>query len=250
MTSISGNMGGAIALDLMAVGLGSQLGALGDLMSISLGSVAAGLFQPSGPAFTASMPASGQASIDLGDGNRLLFNKANSQMQIEDAQGDVTTIWGDPHLVENGSQVGEFYGTTTFHLQDGTKITIDTKPGSENGGVAYADKVTITRGSNAVVVGNLDQETGGSLNVSLSQNGFALDAATADGLVLNQAAGGRWTSSLTGQNVTQSDLNMTKPGGEAAIEFGQALGQMLGAFLSTGMLFTAMNGGGAAMERA
>jgi hypothetical protein len=236
MTTISGNMAGAMALDMTAAGLGAQLGLMAGMMSVSVGQMRSGVFQPSGQPFTASMSSSDQASIDLGDGNTLVFDKSNSQMQIVDAQGNTTTIWGDPHLMENGQNVGTFYGPTTFQLQDGTKITIDTQAGTEGTGVTYANTVTVTRGSNAVVVGNLDQENSGGLTLSSSQNGRALDAATPDGLVLNQASGGNWTSALTGQDVTQADLNMTKPGGEAAIQFGQAMGAMLGQFLTMGIM--------------
>jgi hypothetical protein len=239
MTTIQAQFAGA-ALSGAATALGEELGIFSGLMSVALGQMVAGGFQPSTPAFTAAMPASGQADVDLGDGNTLRFDKSNSQMQIIDGQGNVTTVYGDPHLLENGTNVGQFSGPMTFQLTDGTKITVDTRAGTEGTGVTYADQVTITRGSNAVVVSGLDQQSASSLQVSTSQNGYALDRSTFDGLRVEQGAGGQWTSSLSGQAVTQSDLDLTKPAGEGAILFGQAFGQMLGGFLANGLA-----GGGA-----
>lgn len=240
MTTIQSDIAGA-ALNATAATLGSELGLMSSLMSVSLGQMLAGQFQPSGKGFTASMPSSGHASVNLGDGNTLSFDKSSSQMQITDAHGNVTTVYGDPHLLENGTNVGQFKGPMTFELKDGTKITVDTKPGTEGSGVAYADRVTITRGSNAVVVQGLDQESSSSLSISSSENGYALDGRTADGFTVDQAAGGQWINSMTGRDVTGSDLtNMTTPGAEKAIEFGQAFGQLLGGFLATGLISSAL----------
>jgi hypothetical protein len=227
-----------------AAEFGASLGLFSGSMSIALGQMIAGLFQPSYPGFTAAMPASGQADINLGDGNSLRFDKSNSQMQIVDAQGNTTTVWGDPHLTENGQQIGTFYGPMTFQLQDGTKITVDTQAGTEGTGVTYADKVTITRGSNAVVVSGLDQQSAAPLSVTSSQAGYALDALTPDGLTVEQAGGGQWTNSLTGQAVSQADLNLTRSGMGVVFTFGAAMGEMLGGFLTSGLLSTSLAGAG------
>ena len=241
MTAIDSNIGGSLALTAFASDLGAELGgAIPSLMSIGVGAFAGGGFQASGNPFTVSMPASGQASVDLGDGNTLTFNKSNSSMEITDAQGNTTTIWGDPHMIENGQTVGTFYGPMTFQLSDGTQISVDTKAGTEGTGVTYANQVTITRGSNAVVINNLDQESSAPLTATSSQNGFFLGATADKGLVLQQASGGQWIDSQTGQDVNAADLAATKPGDQAFIQFSQDIGQLLGSFLSTGLQSSAL----------
>lgn len=206
-------------------------------MNIAAGYLAAGAFAPATPAFTASMPSSGAAHVDLGDGYHLEINEANSEINIFDAQGDRTQIWGDPHVNVNGQHIGDFYGATTFELKNGTKITIGTEPWKGNPNAYVASQVTITRGEHALVIGGVSQNQLGDLSLSMSENGYQLDAATADGLVVNEKANGAgWTSSITGQDVTQSDFNLTKPGAEAALAFGQALSSALGGFLLSGML--------------
>lgn len=240
MPAIDANLGSAVALDLFAGQLGSQLGGLSGLMNIGVGTMSGGAFQPSGAPFTVSMPASGRASVDLGDGNTLVFNKSNSSMEIIDAQGNVTNVWGDPHLQENGKTIGTFYGPVTFQLSDGTDISVDTKAGTEGTGVTFANTVTITRGSNAVVINNLDQQTSAGLTATSSQDGYLLNATAPQGLVLDQAAGGQWIDSQTGQDVNAADLAATKPGDQAFIQFSQDLGQLLGSFLTSGLMSTAL----------
>ncbi len=243
MPNISDSMGanvGAMMLGALAEEMGRAIGGPSNFSSMQMlfGLMAGGSFQPSGPGFSASMPASGQANIDLGDGNTLRINEANSEVDIVDAQGNVTSVSGDPHVYVNGQHVGDFYaGNTTFQLQDGTKVTIGTQESTSNPGVYYANQVTVTRGDNAVQINGLSQQQQGDMTVSVNQNGRALDAMTSDGLVLNQAAGGAgWTSSLTGKAVTQSDFDMTKRENAGALQFGEALSSAMTSFLTFGAL--------------
>ncbi len=234
MTAVSSNNTSlavqAALLTEFSIGLG-KLANFGT-MSVNVGSMIGGLFQPAAAPFTATMPAAGQAQVDLGDGNTLVINKSNSEVQIKDAQGNVTDISGDPHVSVDGKHVGDFWGTTSFQLSNGTMITLNTKASQQYKGAYMTDSVTVTHGGNAVVITGVDQETSGSVSVQMGQNGYAMNASTAHGLVLDQSADGKsWTSSLTGQAVSQSDFDTTKPGAQAAVPFNANLGAALGLFL-------------------
>lgn len=193
---------------------------LPSLLSIMGGMIAqaqnqAPVFQPAPEAqWTASLQGQGQAAIDLGDGYSLDIDESNSQIMITNAEtGETTRIWGDPHVDVDGKHVYDFWGKTTFTLENGTKITIDTEQGHGNPDVYFASKLTITKGDQAIVVDGVGQQTLGDLSVSMSDNGRALDARTGDGFVLHEnASGSGWRSELTGEVATQADLNATKPG--------------------------------------
>lgn len=63
-------------------------------------------------------------------------------------------------------------------------------------------------------------------------NGYLVDAAHADGLVVNERCdGGGWISSLTGRNVTQQDFNTTRPGADQGLSVDASLGAALGLWL-------------------
>ncbi|QJU59882.1 DUF1521 domain-containing protein [Sphingomonas sp. AP4-R1] len=164
--------------------------------------------------WTATTGAEGRASIDLGDGYTMELNENNSEIVINNANtGETTQIWGDPHVNVDGKHAFDFWGTTTFTLENGTKITIGTEAGKTNPDVFYASNVTITKGDQAIVVDGISQQEKGDLSISMGGNGRAIDAATRDGFVLNENANGAgWTSMLTGDVATQADLNATKPG--------------------------------------
>ena len=182
--------------------------------------------------WTASTGADGQASIDLGDGYSLQLDENSSSATIIDSNtGQTTQIWGDPHVNVNGQHQFDFYGTTSFTLPNGTKITVNTQQSQSNPDVYYADTLTITKGSQGLTVTGLSEQTKGDLAVTLGQNGYTLDNETADGYVLNEKTDGSgWTSAYTGQDATQADLDNTKPG--SAFETLQQLSGLFGQFLA------------------
>lgn len=186
----------------------------------------------------------GKASIDLGDGYSLQLNERNSEMTITNANtGETTRIWGDPHVDVNGKHVYDFWGTTTFTLDNGTKITINTEQGQGNPNVYFASSVAITKGEQAIEVTGLSQQKLGDLEITMGDNGRALDRANADGFVLHENdSGAGWRSAYTGGVATQADLNATKPGqifgpGSNEGETLASLSFLLGAFLGGAMLF-------------
>jgi hypothetical protein len=199
----------------------------------------AALFSNSQPQaqWTASTGAEGQASIDLGDGYSLQLDENSSSATITDANtGETTQIWGDPHVNVNGEHQFDFYGTTTFTLPNGTKITVNTEQSQTNPDVYFANTLTITKGSQGMTVTGLSEQTKGDLAITMGQDGRALDNQTADGYVLNEKTDGSgWTSAYTGQDATQADLDNTKPG--SAFETLDQLSSLFGQFLGGMALF-------------
>jgi hypothetical protein len=184
----------------------------------------------------------GRASVDLGDGYGLKFNEANSEIEIFNAKtGEHTRIWGDPHVDVDGKRVFDFWGTTTFTLENGTKITINTEPWKGNANAYVASQVVVTKGTNALVVDGISQNQLGDLKLTMSNNGYDVDAAHRDGFVLHEnATGSSWRSEHTGEVATQADLNATRIGaeygpGSQALSLDEAFSQV-GSFLLFGSL--------------
>jgi hypothetical protein len=241
MTSINTALATAVNASLLTeigASMGQGLRTFG-AMQFTLGLMAGGAFQaaPSQPKFTATMPEGGKAEIDLGDGNTLSINEASSEVVIRDADGNATRIWGDPHVSYNGKQVGDFWGTTTFVLENGTKITINTETSKWNN-MTYAEQIVVTRGDQALVIDGVSEQTKGDLSVSLGGGGYALDAAHDDGLVIkeNDGVASGWTSSISGAAVGQADFNLTKPGAEGLREVLEAFNSTLGLTLTGWLL--------------
>jgi hypothetical protein len=222
--------------------LGASPRAFGQLPSFwAVTALSASIPQPQA-SWTASTGANGQASIDLGDGYTLQLNENASEISIANANsGETTRIWGDPHVEVNGHHVFDFAGTTTFTLDNGTKITINTEQYAANPDAYVASKVTITKGDQAIVVDGISQNQRGDLAISMSRNGRLIDAMTRDGFVLEENASGTgWNSGLTGRVATQADLNATMPGqlygpGSSMPSLGE-LASLFTSFLTFGIL--------------
>ena len=200
-----------------------------------------GCFCPKSDAqWTVKNPGNGTANIDLGK-YELQLDEKNSQIKIVNKNnGEVTNIWGDPHIDWNkdGKTDVDFWGKTTFQLEDGTKITIDTEPFKNNPNEYVSSEVTVTRGDHAMKITGLSQNELGDLKVEYAdRGGQALDWATTDGFTVRENANGvGWINDDTGKLATQQDFNITKPGAAKPYEFTQGFGQALGLYLATGMM--------------
>ncbi|WP_336970695.1 DUF1521 domain-containing protein [Sphingobium aromaticiconvertens] len=190
--------------------------------------------------WSASLQNESQGSIDLGDGYSLQLDERNSEITIyNENTGETTQIWGDPHVNIDGEHAFDFWGTTTFELENGTKITVDTEQFASNPNEYVSSQLTITKGDQAIIVDGISQNELGDLSVSMSNNGQAIDALTRDGFVLNEnATGSGWRSELTGQVATQIDLDSTRVGalygpGSTMPSLGE-ISQSLSAFLLFG----------------
>ncbi|SFJ64388.1 protein of unknown function [Sphingomonas sp. NFR04] len=235
--------GGVLAQQFNPLGASAYASAmLPSLLSIQLGTTAGtGQLQPQA-GLTAQTTGQNTARVDLGDGYHLAIDERNSEMTIvNDATGQSTRVWGDPHVDVNGKHQFDFYGTTTFELANGTKITVNTEQAKSNPNVYFASQVVVTRGANAVVIDGISQQQQGDLAVSVSTDGYALDAANRDGFTVQEAAGG-WQTEL-GATVTQADADLTKLGQiygpDSAMPSLSELGSAIGGFLLFGSLLGA-----------
>jgi hypothetical protein len=235
--------GGVLAQQFNPLGASAYASAmLPSLLSIQLGTMAgAGQLQPQA-GFTAQTTGQSTARVDLGDGYHLAIDERNSEMTIvNEKTGQSTRVWGDPHVDVNGKHQFDFYGTTTFELDNGTKITVNTEQAKGNPNVYFASQVVVTRGANAVVIDGISQQQLGDLSVSVSTNGYALDAANRDGFTVQEAAGG-WQTEL-GATVTQADADLTRPGQiygpDSDMPSLSELGSAMGSFLLFGSLLGA-----------
>lgn len=207
--------------------------------------------------WTAQMTGQNTAKIDLGDGYKLDINEKNSEMTIvNEKTGERTRIWGDPHVEIDGKQAYDFWGTTTFTLENGTKITINTEQFNGNPNMYVASQVLITKGDNAIVVDGISQNKLGDLSVTMSNDGKKIDADNRDGFTLHENATGAGWRTEAGNIATQNDLNATRIGGEYGpgstklseaeeaaagndFDFGQLFSQ-LGSFLIFGSIVSSL----------
>lgn len=165
--------------------------------------------------WTAKMTGENTAKIDLGDGYKLDINEKNSEMMIiNEKTGEKTKIWGDPHVDVDGKRAFDFWGTTTFTLENGTKLTINTEQYKGNPNMYVASQVLITKGDNAIVVDGISQNKLGDLSVSMSNNGQEIDAANRDGWTLHENANGSGWRTENGNIATQKDADVTRIGAE------------------------------------
>jgi hypothetical protein len=196
--------------------------------------------------WTAQMTGTNTAKVDLGDGYRLEIDERNSEMTVfNDKTGERTRIWGDPHVEIDGKQAFDFWGTTSFTLANGTKITINTEQWKGNPNAYVASQVVVTKGSNALVIDGISQNKLGDLSMSLSNKGYQIDAAHRDGFQLHENKSGSGWRTESGNIATQNDLNATAIGREygpgSEMPSLSEFGDQLGAFLLFGAIFSMAN---------
>ena len=162
------------------------------------------------------------ATIKLGDRYEVDVDQNGATWTLKDlCDGSTTRIWGDPHVDQgaDGSSEWDFKTTSTFVLEDGTKITCSTVDvngqavDAPTNGVSISNRLTITNGDNAIVVDNIGgglkslngwgNIADANLSVTQSHDGQAVDAALDDGTVFNAGDGNTW---LAGSTVVTSDL--------------------------------------------
>ena len=123
-------------------------------------------------------------SVKVGDTGEI--NITNKQT------GESYKVWGDPHVDVDGKHAFDFKGTTTFDLDDGTKITVDTTPWKGQNGATIASKVTIVDGQSdyAVQVHGVDDNKTGDLTFNETSKGWLMDAMVDDGNVIHENPAG------------------------------------------------------------
>jgi hypothetical protein len=204
----------------------------------------------------------------------------NKNYKISAAEGGTVTItnkntgetyqaWGDPHMKVDGQAAFDFWGTTTFNLDDGTKVTIDTTPWKGgNNGATISSKVTIIDGDYGVQITGVDDNQSGDVKFNETTNGWLMDAMVDDGNTMYENPVGKGFVAMDDcgnvQNVDQTwvdGTDLVKNGGkEKTDELVEQFSSMVnllsgimsiafvGAFLST--LTNSLNSNNAANDEA
>jgi hypothetical protein len=172
---------------------------MGDFITgnINLGAsqqIAAGGCIGRGEGPTTSRTADGKVQFE-NDNYRITADDNNEVVIHNKATGEHYRIWGDPHVEIDGKHAFDFWGQTTFVLDDGTRVTIATTPWNEgHNGATVASQVTILDGGGqyGAHIEGVDSNTRGDL-------GF-VDIDVAGGT-------GRLTSNAREGNVLQENEN-------------------------------------------
>lgn len=166
--------------------------------------------------------------ITAGDDNSVnIFNKNT---------GETYHVWGDPHVKIDGKHSFDFWGTTTFQLDDGTKVTINTTPWNNDPSQTLSSKVTITNGDYGVQITGVDTNTKGDLAFEEAAGlGQLADWAVADGNTIHENPNGRGFLGMDARGqlraVDQQYINETdlaKGGAAMAQRAADAFRQMAG----------------------
>ena len=89
--------------------------------------------------------------ITAGDNDEvIIFNKAT---------GENYRIWGDPHVEIDGKHAFDFWGQTTFVLDDGTRLTIATTPWDAGNNGASAPFIAANSGASDAKYGELQKKS-------------------------------------------------------------------------------------------
>jgi hypothetical protein len=168
--------------------------------------------------------------ISAGDNNEVIIRNKNT--------GEVYRAWGDPHFDIDGKHTFDFWGTTTFLLDDGTKVTIETTPWGNDPTATLSSKVTITNGHYGVQITGVDTNTRGDLAIDEGKGwGFLVDAAVDDGNTLFENTFGKGFVAFDHlgrlQQVDQAYINQTDllKGGQLQARYGDAF-RLLGGLVS------------------
>ncbi len=177
----------------------------------------------------------------LPDG-RVQFENENYQITVND-RGEVRIfnkntqefyrVWGDPHVDVDGKRAFDFWGQTTFQLEDGTKVTIETTPWRGNENMTISSKVTITDGDYGVHITGVDDNCIGDLAFQEVEGaGLVMDLLVRDGNTIYENA---WGSGFLGVdsdgNITQVNQQFINETDELkADQLGTQLGELLTMF--------------------
>jgi len=138
------------------------------------------------PSHASTTMQNGQAVFE-NDHYKITANDDNTVTITNKQTGAVYQASGDPHVSVNGQHKFDFWGTTTFNLDDGTKVTIQTTPYAANPNADLSSKVTITNGSYGVQITGVDSNTHGDLAIHEAAGwGHTLDWAVDDGNEINE----------------------------------------------------------------
>ena len=168
---------------------------------------------PSNPTNASTSMQGGQAVFE-NDNYRITADDNNTVTINNKNTGECYQAAGDPHMSVDGKQDFDFWGKTTFSLEDGTKVTIDTTPAQGNPGATLSSKVTITNGDYGVQISGVDSNTHGDLKIDEAKGyGQVLDAVVTDGNTVQENPAGKGFVAVDDQGkirkVDQDYINKT-----------------------------------------
>jgi len=174
----------------------------------SVATAAAGSAPPANPT-NASARLEGGLAVFENDSYRITADDDNTVTIKNKKTGEEYKAWGDPHMNIDGQHTFDFWGTTTFRLEDGTKVTIETTPWANDPNATLSSRVTITNGDFGVRFAGVDSNTKGDLRLEDAQGyGRVLDAVVSDGNVLHENPAGKGFVAIDGAgNVRAVDQN-------------------------------------------
>ncbi len=183
-------------------------------VSVFPGPLDVSLLADSKTIFTVTLSGAGAGRIVIDAVYDLLFDENQALLTIENrATNERTSIFGGEKDAAN-DQLLEFWGTSTFILENHTIITVATKASAENANRFTFDKVTITQKERAIIIAGLDSETLGDLELFESDTaGAVIEENAADGFVLSEnPLGEGWLNEDCTFLVDQALLNTTAVG--------------------------------------
>lgn len=146
---------------------------------------------PSNPSNASTTMSGGKVCFE-NDSYTITAGDDNSVTVHNKQTGETYQVWGDPHVNVDGQHAFDFWGTTTFQLDDGTKVTIQTTPWAGNPDMTVSSKVTITNGDYGVQITGVDSNQVGDLKFEETQHfGGLLDRLVADGNTLHENPAGK-----------------------------------------------------------
>lgn len=195
----------------------------------------------------ASTHMSGGQAVFENDNYRITAGDNNTVNIYNKNTGENYNIWGDPHVNIDGQHAFDFWGTTTFALEDGTKVTIETVPAGNN--MTLASTVAITSGDYGVKISGVDTNQVGDLKIDEAAGwGSTLDWTHDDGNVLQENPAGKGFLAVddngTIHKVDQAYINATdlqkNPPAEATQQGGEFLRNLLSMF--SGVVSASLSG--------
>lgn len=211
----------------------------------SLSINASGTYSPSGGASSANTQRTADGRVRFENDNYTITAGDNNEVLVKNKNtGEEYRIWGDPHVEVDGEHAFDFWGQTTFVLDDGTKVTIETTPweGGDNG-ATVASEVTITDGKSdyTAVISGVDTNTKGDLSFREYEGDVAqmVELAERDGNTVYENENGRGFFAVDRdgniRNVDQAFINATdevKNGGPTFMQQYAEMFQMFSGLMS------------------